>query len=111
MIRTRFFALPVAAAMALAFMGGCAMDQLSNIPADATITSSGNEHLSYMAPSGGRIWVYDVTNDRIDYSGPVSMNDSIVVDPHDRSVTINGRTVNDKVSAGAQHRIYFVSGQ
>jgi hypothetical protein len=98
-------------ALALAIFSGCAVDRLSNIPSNATIASSGNDHLSYTAPSYGTIWVYDVSNDRIDYSGPVSMNEAVTVDPSANSVTINGRIVADKVDQGAQHRIYFVPSQ
>lgn len=111
MNRMRFFALPIVSALALAIFSGCAFDQLSNIPANATIASSGNDHLSYTAPSYGRLWVYDVSNDRIDYSGPIRMNEAVVVDPNSNSVTINGRIVADKVNQGAQHRIYFVASQ
>ena len=110
MIRTRSFALPIIMwALALAILGGCATDLSNNIPDNATITSSGNDHLSYTAPSHGRIWVYDASNDRIDYSGPILRNETVIVDPSSNSVTINGRVVADKLNQGAQHRIYFVS--
>jgi hypothetical protein len=111
MIRTRFYSLPVTWSLALAILGGCASDPLSNVPSNATIASSGNDHLSYTAPSFGRIWVYDVTNDRIDYSGPLSMNEAVAVDPNTNTVTINGRIVSDTLKQGAQHRIYFVPAQ
>jgi hypothetical protein len=111
MIRTRFFALPIMGALALTTLNGCATDPLNNIPANATVASSGNDHLSYTASSDGRIWVYDVTNDRIDYSGPLSMNEAVTVDPNLRSITINGRVVSDTLKPGAQHRIYFVPAQ
>jgi hypothetical protein len=111
MVRTRSFALPVVWSLALAILGGCAADPLSNVPANATIASSGNDHLSYSAPSDGRIWVYDVTNDRIDYSGPLSMNEAVAVDPKSNTVTINGRVVSDTLKQDAQHRVYFVPAQ
>jgi hypothetical protein len=107
MIRTRSFALPMMWALTLAILGGCVTNALSNIPGNATIASSGNDHLSYTAAAYGRIWVYDVTNDRIDYSGPLRTNEAVTVDPSSNSVTINGRIVSDKLAQGAQHRIYF----
>ena len=107
MIHTRSFAFPMMWALALAILSGCATD-LNNIPGNATIASSGNDHLSYTAPTHGRIWVYDVSNDRIDYSGPISKDVMIKVDPGTNSVTIDGRIVADKLDHGAQHRIYFV---
>jgi len=111
MIRKRSFALPIMWTIALTILSGCASDAMSNIPGNATIASSGNDHLSYTAPSYGRIWVYDVTNDRIDYSGPLRTNEAVTVDPNTNSVTINGRIVADKLAQGAQHRIYFVPAQ
>jgi len=111
MIRTRLLALPIMGAIALTTLSGCATDPLLNIPANATVASSGNDHLSYTAPSFGRIWIYDVTNDRIDYSGPLSMNEAVTVDPAASSVTINGRVVSDTLRPGAQHRIYFVPAE
>jgi hypothetical protein len=111
MIRTRSFALPIIGALALVMFRGCATDQLSNIPSNAIVASSGNDHLSYTAPSYGRIWVYDATNDRIDYSGPIAMNEEVKVEPSNFSVKINDRVVADKLAQGAQHRIYFVPAQ
>ena len=55
--------------------------------------------------------MYDVTNDRIDYSGPLAMNEAVTVDPNTNTVTINGRIVSDTLKQGAQHRIYFVPAQ
>jgi hypothetical protein len=111
MIRTRSLFMPITWALALGIFGGCATDPLSNIPSNATIASSGNDHLSYTAPSYGRIWVYDVTNDRIDYSGPLRANEAVAVDPNTNAVTINGRIVSDTLAQGAKHRIYFVPSQ
>ena len=111
MIRMRSLSLPLMWALALAILSGCATDRSSNIPANATVASSGNDHLSYTAPSYGRIWAYDVTNDRIDYSGPIAMNEEVKVEPSTFSVKINDRVVADKLAQGAQHRIYFLPAE
>ena len=111
MISTRFLALPIMGVLTLTMMSGCAVDSMMNIPPNATVASSGNDHLSYTAPSHGRIWIYDVTNDRIDYSGPLATNQAVTVDPNTNSVTIDGRVVSDTLRPGAQHRIYFVAAQ
>ena len=111
MIRMRSLSLPIMLALALAILSGCATDRSSNIPSNAIVASSGNDHLSYTAPSFGTIWVYDVTNDRIDYSGPVSINEAVSVDPKTNTITIDSRVVADKLTQGAQHRIYFEPAQ
>ena len=56
MIRTRLLALPIMGAIALTTLSGCATDPLLNIPANATVASSGN----------GSLW------------GPVRINHAIV---------------------------------
>jgi archaellum component FlaF (FlaF/FlaG flagellin family) len=88
----------------------CSTDRLSNIPGNATLASSGDERVSYTVPSDGTVWVYDSTNDKIDYSGPVAMNQSIVVEPTNHQVLVDGRVVNDKLTRDAQHRVYFLAG-
>jgi hypothetical protein len=108
MNRTRISAWSMAFAMGLALLSGCESDRMSDIPANATIASSGDDRLSYTASTDGTIWVYDVTNDRIDYSGPIAMNESVSVDPHNNTAMVNGRVVTDKLKDGAKHRIYFV---
>jgi hypothetical protein len=107
MIHKRSFSWPITSALALAIFTGCATDPLNSIPSNATIASSGNDQLTYTAPTYGRIWVFDVTNDRIDYSGPLRANEGVTVDPKNNSVTINGRVVVDTLVQGAQHRVYF----
>jgi hypothetical protein len=108
MNRTRISAWSMGFAMGLAILSGCESDRMSNIPANATIASSGDDRLSYTASTDGTIWVYDVSNDRIDYSGPIAMNESVSVDPHNNTVMVNSRVVTDKLKDGAKHRIYFV---
>jgi hypothetical protein len=95
-------------ALGVILLVGCESDRVSNIPTGAMMSASGNAQISYTAPSDGMIWVYDVNNDRIDYSGMVLSNQSIVVDPVSRQITVDGRLVNEKaLDGGAQHRIYF----
>jgi hypothetical protein len=110
MNRTQISAWTMAFAMGLAVLTGCEADRMNNIPANATLASSGDDKLSYTAGSDGTIWVYDVSNDRIDYSGTIAMNESVTVDPHTKTVTVNGRVVMDKLDGSAKHRVYFVAG-
>jgi archaellum component FlaF (FlaF/FlaG flagellin family) len=110
MNRARISGWSMAFAMGLAILSGCESDRMSNIPTNATIASSGDDRLSYTASTDGTIWVYDVSNDRIDYSGPIAMNESVTVDPHTKTVTVNGRVVSDKLDGSAKHRVYFVPG-
>ena len=66
--------------------------------------------MTYTATTDGTVWVYDVNNDRIDYSGSLMANQSLVVNPDTKQITVDARVVSDKtMSSGAQHRIYFLA--
>jgi hypothetical protein len=107
MLKSRYLAIPTCV-LATALFFGCQTDRVNNIPPSAMLASSGNAQLTYTAQSDGTVWVYDVNNDRIDYSGPLMANQSIVVDSTTRQITVDGRIVSDKtLNSGAQHRIYF----
>jgi hypothetical protein len=96
--------------LALAIFGGCQEDRVNNIPAGATLSTSGNAQLTYTATADGTVWVYDVSNDRIDYSGTLMANQSLVVNPDTKQITVDARVVSDKtMNSGAQHRIYFLA--
>ena len=101
-------AMPMIWVLALAIFGGCQEDRINNIPPGATLSSSGNSQLTYTSSSDGTVWVYDVNNDRIDYSGTLLAGQSVVVNPDTRQITVDARIVSDKaMNQGAQHRIYF----
>jgi len=109
-IMNRSVVIPVMWIAALSIFGGCQEDRVNNIPAGATLSSSGNAQITYTATMDGTVWVYDVNNDRIDYSGPLLSNQSLVVNPDTKQITIDSRVVSDKaMNAGAQHRVYFLA--
>lgn len=91
---------------------GCMSERPPDIPANAQIASSGNDRLTYTAPTDGRIWVFDTANDRIDYAGPVHANQSLVVDPKANQITIDGQVREEKtLASGAEHKIFFQPGE
>jgi hypothetical protein len=108
MLRSRILTLTAPFALALMSLSGCMENRRSEIPNSATLASSGNTRVTYTAPQAGTIWIYDAQNDKIDYSGPIDMNQSVVIDPPTRQITIEGRIVSDQViSAGDEHRIFY----
>jgi len=108
MNRTRSLVPTALWVLALVALSGCTADQ-SNIPANATLAASGNDRLVYTAPSDGMAWVYDVTHDRILWSGQVYMNQSVSVMPDSNTISVGGRVVMDTMPTGAHRRIYFQS--
>jgi hypothetical protein len=103
----RSLAIPMSLAVLLMILGGCTTDRDTQIPATASVVSSGNDRVTYTAPSDGTIWVYDAGSDRIVYSGALHMNQSVVVDPQANQITIDGRVVFDKGLHANLHKVYF----
>jgi hypothetical protein len=110
MNRTRSIAIPLIWLLAFAILSGCQDDRINNIPSNATVAASGDSHLTYTPTTDGTVWVYDVNDDRIDYSGSLMANQSLVINPDTKQILIDARVVSDKtMSAGDQHRIYFIA--
>jgi len=109
MSKTRFMpVLAMVGILTLAGFSGCAADKMNNIPAGATLASSGNSQLTYTASMDGTVWVYDTVADRIDYSGALMSGQSITVNPDTRQIMIDARVVSDKtMNQGTQHQIFF----
>ena len=102
--------VPVLWFVAVAIFAGCQEDRVNNIPSGATLSASGNSQLTYTATANGTVWVYDVNDDRVDYSGQITANQSLVINPDTRQINLDGRVVSDKtMNAGAQHRVYFLA--
>jgi hypothetical protein len=102
------FAIPAAFALSSMMLVACEQDRQNNIPGGATMTSSGNSNLTYTAQNDGTVWVYDVNDDRIDYSGQIMANQSLVLNATNNQILVDGRVVSDKtLNQNAQHRIYF----
>jgi hypothetical protein len=102
------FAMPAVFALSSIALVACEQDRVSNIPTAARVAASGNSSLTYTAPTDGTVWVYDVSDDRIDYSGQLMSGQSIVVNPQNNQIVIDGRVVSDKnLNQIAEHRVYF----
>jgi hypothetical protein len=105
------FAVPAAFVLSGLLLVACEQDRINNIPTTATLATSGNQNLSYTAPFDGTVWVYDVPDDRLDYSGPLMANQAIVVNPQTNQIIVDGRVVSDKkLNQMAEHRIYYQQG-
>lgn len=89
-------------------VGGCSHERHEEIPTTAMMAVEGDERLSYTAPHDGKVYVYDVNDDRMLYSGDVKEGDAVTVDPEKSLILIEGRTaMEDGVRDGHRHRVFF----
>jgi len=109
MIRHKHLVLAALLGISVMLLAGCMEDRRADIPSNAIQASSGNSKLTYTPSQDGTIWVFDKTNNRIDYSSPVTAGSAVEVDPDANTITVNGRTVmNGSLARGADHTVFFM---
>jgi hypothetical protein len=100
-------ATAVVAVAALLFVA-CASDRSPDIPASAQLKEEGNSRLTFATPADGMVYVYDVPSDRILYSGRVEEGETLIVNPQDDKITLDGQPVSQQhLRVGQQYRIFF----
>ena len=102
--------LSTSALTSLTFVGGCAPERHEVIPATAMLGAEGERRLTYTTNGPGTLYVYDQTDNRLLYSGEVTGERQITVDPEKNEITVDGTLVQNKtLTRGHNHRIFFQS--
>ena len=71
---------------------GCSPgNEPEKLGATNTIVVQGNTPQQLQVPENGRIVVYDVTMDHEFYSGPINQGQTVVVDPTNRTLSIDSK--------------------
>ncbi len=86
---------------------GCAAEHPSLVPATAQVVTSGQRQLSYTAPHDGMVYVYNVDNDKLLYSGPVKEGQAVVVDRQANRIMLDGRVLMNKDLGTGTMKVYF----
>jgi hypothetical protein len=90
------------------FMTGCAPERHEVIPATATLGAEGEKRLTYTTNGPGTLYVFDQTANRLVYSGEVTGERQITIDPDKNELTVDGTLVQNKtLTRGHVHRIFF----
>jgi hypothetical protein len=95
----------------MAFLPGCAAEvHPKDVPSAASLSSEGTGRLAFTAPTAGTAYVYDNTNDKMIYSGPLTAGQRLSIDPKNDRVDIGDRKVSEQtLHTGNNYRIYFDS--
>jgi hypothetical protein len=80
-----------------------------DVPSAANIRAEGNQRVTYTADSGGTVWVTDADHNTVLYSGRVNRGDTVVVDPTQNALTLNGSKVFDRDIPHDNLRIFFLN--
>src|SRR5581483_12513358 len=65
----------------------------ADVPMAAQLRGEGTDRVTTTAARDGTIWVTDVNNNSVIYSGRVNRGDTVVVDPANNRITVNEQSV------------------
>ena len=110
MLANRISVLAVLAILAsLPLVSGCVHERHEVVPPSATLGAEGTKMLNYTTAGPGTIWVHDEADNKLLYSGEVTGERQITVDPEKNKILVDGQVVTDKTLVrGHNHKIFFL---
>jgi hypothetical protein len=104
----RHVALASLAGLAFAVLPGCATPPQNVLPNGAMNVESGSGPMHFMAPVDGTVYVYQPANQHLIWSGPVTRNQSVDVEPTKDEIVVGGRVAaTGALQANARNEVYF----
>ncbi len=92
------------------FSAGCTHDRPDRLPSSAQLVVEGDSALAYKAPTDGMVYVYDMQDNRIVYSGDVTRGQTVKVDTDKNRIMVGDELGSEKtLKMGHPHRIFFDS--
>jgi hypothetical protein len=92
---------------------GCTVDSDDpvaelGVPKGALAVEEGSGRLTYKPERDGRVYVYDIEDDRLVLEQPINANEEFVVDARDNRIMLNDKRVTERdLKSNHRHRIYF----
>lgn len=109
MLANRSRVLALLAALAAISVSGCVHERHEVVPPNATLGAEGTKTLNYTTSGPGTIWVHDEVDNKLLYSGEVTGERQITVDPEKNKILVDGQVVTDKTLVrGHNHKIFFL---
>jgi hypothetical protein len=107
---TKFFKVALMSVPATLLLAACAENQPTGVPSSAAIVSYGTDYLTSFSTEPGTVWVVERAHEnRLVYTGTISRNSQIAVDPDAGVITMNGKTISQGLSPGVKREIFFMS--
>jgi hypothetical protein len=84
------------------------VDRPNRIPRWSDLVCDGDGKQKWTADMTGDIYVYDVRDDRIVWTGPIKRDQQIIVEPNHDRISIDERPVyTENLRRDARHQVYF----
>jgi hypothetical protein len=107
MTTAKFFLIGLMTTCVL-LQAGCATQPVQQTEPQAGVVREGEGRLDYRAPVAGRVWVFDVEESRLIWSGPISAGGQLSLVPGMNVLSINdNELVRSGIRTDTPHRIFF----
>ena len=94
--------------LALGIAGCAEQPKSAAISPNAVMETSGDQTLTWNAPSAGKLTVYDNSSGKIVYGATVTRDQAVKVDVENNRITLDTQIVDESsLHPGDQYRIYF----
>jgi len=89
-------------------LAGANAQRPAAVPTAATLAGEGASRVAYTASGDGTVWVVDVQQNSVIYTGRVIHGDEVVIDPDHSNLTINGTKSDAQILNNSDRCIYFM---
>jgi hypothetical protein len=87
------------------------VDRPAQVPSAAGLKGEGKDRVEFTANRDGSVWVTDADTKQVVYMGRMLRGQTLVVEPRDNRVAINGQRVYEGNLPNHDHRVFFLAGE
>jgi len=86
------------------------VDRPAQIPSAASLKAEGKDRVEFTPNRDGSIWVSDADTKQVVYMGRMMRGQTLVIEPRDNRLAINGQPVYSGNLPNHDHRVFFLPG-
>jgi hypothetical protein len=87
------------------------VDRPAQVPSAASLRGEGKDRVEFTANRDGSVWVTDADTKNVVYMGRMLRGQTLVVEPRDNRLAINGQPVYNGNLPNHDHRVFFLPEQ
>lgn len=86
------------------------VERPAQVPVAASLKGEGKDRVEYTADRDGSVWVTDADTKQVVYMGRMSRGQTLVIEPKDNRLAVNGQPVYSGNLPNHDHRVFFLAG-
>jgi hypothetical protein len=87
------------------------VDRPAQIPAAASLKGEGKDRVEFSPNRDGSVWVTDADTKNVVYMGRMARGQTLVIEPKDNRLAINGQPVYSGNLPNHDHRVFFLANE